>query len=100
MSKCIWAFILGVSVLDISFTWRCRTTLTEWESNPVASAIGEHCGAPAVVLYRVGWLGFAGLMARTKNRLAALVTPVWGMAHLYLLFALVQVLPFLNALAG
>ena len=100
MNKLIWLFIIGVSLIDVGFTWECRKTMSQWESNAVAATIVEHGGAVGAITYRAGWLGFAGLMTRTKNRLSWLITPVWGLGHAYLLFILMQSVPFLSTLAG
>jgi len=100
MKKCIWAFILGVAGMDVSFTWLCRTTVREWESNPVAAMAYDELGAIGAIGYRALWLAFAAAMASTRNRISGLITPVWGVGHLYLLAALLQSLPFLKALGG
>jgi|SRR5262245_24761582 len=100
MKRCIWAFILGVAVLDVSFTWKCRDSVKEWECNPVASQLMERGGTTAVILYRALWLAFAACMATTKTRISALITPVWCLGHLYLLLVLLQALPWAMMLAG
>jgi hypothetical protein len=95
----MWCFVVLVALADISFTWVCRKTAVEWESNPAASGILTNMGPAAVIAYRVVWLVFAGLMARTKTRLSWLVTPTWAVGHAYLLCVLIQSLPFAMVLS-
>jgi hypothetical protein len=94
----IWAFILGVALADVNFTWRCRQSVTEWESNPAASVIFEWQGVFGAALYRAVWLGYAAVLARFRTRLSWLITPVWGLGHAYLLIVLVQCYRYLPVL--
>jgi hypothetical protein len=56
MKKCIWTFILGVAAMDVSFTWQCRATVREWESNAVAAMVFDELGAIGAIGYRhSGW---------------------------------------------
>jgi hypothetical protein len=94
MKKYVWCFVIAVAIADSAFTWACRHSALEWESNPVATVVISLLGAPGAIAYRFAWLAFAGSMARTKTRLSWAVTPVWGLGHLYLLVILCQALPY------
>jgi len=98
MKKLIWIFIVAVAAADVYVTWRCRDSVLQWEANPAASAVYRWQGVGGVTLYRSVWLAFAAAMAAAKTRLSWLITPVWGMAHVYLLIVLVQGLPDFMAL--
>jgi len=96
----IWGFMVMVALLDVAFTWQCQSTMSEWESNPVARWALHKAGSEATILYRVLCLAFAGIMSETRTRLSWLITPVWGFGHLYLLIILAQsyvYLPLLKA---
>jgi hypothetical protein len=96
----LWVFILAVAVADASFTWRCRESVAEWESNPVATWVFRWGGALGAIAYRGLWLAFAAAIARVKSRLSWLVTPVWAAGHLYLLVILLQTVPYAPVLAS
>ena len=100
MKKFVWSFVIAVTVADSVFTWVCRRTALEWESNPAATAVMSKLGAPGAIAYRFACLAFAGSMARTKTRLSWAVTPVWGVSHVYLLVALGRALPYALTIAG
>jgi hypothetical protein len=100
MRKYIWTFVIVVALADAGFTWACRQSAPDWESNPAAVAVMSWLGAPGAIAYRFLWLAFAACMARTKTRLSWLVTPVWCAGHLYLLVILCQSLPYAPAIAG
>jgi hypothetical protein len=100
MKKYIWSFVIAVAVVDSAFTWKCRDTALEWEANPAATTVISWLGAPGAIAYRFGCLAFAGSMAQTRTRLSWLVTPVWGIGHLYLLVILCRVLPYALVIAG
>ena len=100
MKNLVWGFILGVAAMDIAFTWECRDSAREWESNPIASFVLQSKGVLGAVVYRVAWLGYAGILSRLRTRLSWAITPVWGMGHLYLLITLIQSFQYLPALRG
>jgi hypothetical protein len=93
MKRFVWSFVIAVSVADSAFTWACRDSALEWEANPAATTIISWLGAPGAITYRFACLAFAGSMARTKTRLSWMVTPVWGIGHVYLLVILCRILP-------
>jgi hypothetical protein len=93
MNKYIWSFVILVALADITFTWACRNTAAQWESNPAAMEIVSNMGPGAAIAYRLAWLAFAGVMARTRTRFSWLVAPTWAAGHAYLLCVLVQSLP-------
>jgi hypothetical protein len=98
MKKCIWGFILAVAATDVYFTWEGRGSVGEWESNPVAEAVFKKAGILGAIAYRGLWLGYAGLLARTKTQWTWVITPTWAAGHLYLLVTLVRVYPYLQVL--
>jgi hypothetical protein len=100
MKKYVWSFVIAVTVADSAFTWVCRDSALEWELNPAATAVISWLGVPGAIAYRFACLAFAGSMARTKTRLSWVVTPVWGIGHLYLLVTLCQVLPYALVIAA
>ena len=100
MKNLIWGFILGVAFVDCVFTWECRQSVTEWESNPAASLVFQWKGVLGAVLYRAVWLGYAGILARLRTRFSWLITPVWGLGHAYLLVVLIQSFQYLPTLRG
>jgi hypothetical protein len=93
-----WVFITVIALADVYVTWTFRSSVLEWEANPIAALLFRWWGPVGIVLYRVGWLAYAKIMSRTHSRLSWLVTPLWGMGHLYLLVTLIQVYPALGAL--
>jgi hypothetical protein len=100
MKNLIWGFILGVAAMDIAFTWVCRDSANEWESNPIAALVFQSKGVLGAVVYRVAWLGYAGIMARLRTRLSWIITPVWGVGHVYLLITLIQACQYVPTLRG
>lgn len=100
MSKYIWTFIVAVALADVYFTWTCRSSVLEWESNPVASFACRQAGLWGAVLLRTAALAFAALIARLRSRFGWLITPICGVAHAYLLAVLAQSFLYLPALAG
>jgi hypothetical protein len=100
MNRFVWSFVIVVALADTVFTWICRTSALDWEANPAAGAVMSWQGAPGAVAYRLAWLAFAARMSRTKTRLSWLVTPVWGLGHLYLLVILCQAMPYMFIIAG
>jgi hypothetical protein len=100
MKKYVWSFVIAVSLADSAFTWVCRDSALEWEENPVAIAVISRLGAAGAIAYRFACLAFAGSMARARTRLSWMVTPVWGLGHLYLLVILCRVLPYALVIAG
>jgi hypothetical protein len=100
MKRFTWSFVIAVALADSAFTWVCRHSALEWESNPAATAVLSCLGAPGAVAYRFACLAFAGGMARTKTYLSWMVTPVWGLGHLYLLAILCRALPYALVIAG
>jgi hypothetical protein len=90
MKKCIWIFILIVAVADVYFSWSCRASLLEWEANPVAWFACRQAGVCGAIALRAITLGYVALMARLRSRCGWLLTPICGMAHLYLLTLLAQ----------
>jgi hypothetical protein len=100
MKNLIWGFILGVAAMDIAFTCVCRDSANEWESNPIASLVLQSKGVLGAVVYRVVWLGYAGVLARLRTRLSWIITPVWGAGHVYLLITLIQSCQYLPTLRG
>jgi hypothetical protein len=99
MKKYVWSFVIAVTMADSAFTWVCRHSALEWESNPAASAVISWGGAPGAIAYRFACLTFAGSMARTKTRLSWAVTPAWGIGHVYLLVILCRALPYALVIA-
>jgi len=89
----IWVFISVVALADVYVTWTFRSSVLEWEANPIAALLFRWWGPLGVVVYRVGWLAYAKIISRTHSRLSWLVTPLWGVGHLYLVIALIQVYP-------
>ena len=100
MKNLIWGFILGVAAMDIAFTCVCRDSANEWESNPIAALVLQSKGVLGAVVYRVAWLGYAGIMARLRTRLSWIITPVWGVGHVYLLITLIQACQYVPTLRG
>jgi hypothetical protein len=100
MKKYVWSFVIAVAMADSAFTWVFRHSALEWESNPAATEIISRLGAPGAIAYRFACLAFAGSMARTNTRLSWVVTPVWGIGHLYLLVVLCRALPYALVIAG
>jgi hypothetical protein len=100
MKKYVWSFVIAVTLADSAFTWVCRHSALEWESNPAATAVISWLGVPGAIAYRFACLAFAGSMARTKTRLSWVVTPVWGIGHLYLLVILCLAFPYALVIAG
>lgn len=100
MKKYIWAFILAVAAADIYLTWACQASMLEWELNPVALFTFRHAGFAGAVAIRLLSLTSAGLVARLKSRCGWLVTPVCGLAHLYLLTVLAESYQYLPVLKG
>jgi hypothetical protein len=98
MKKYIWAFMIGVAIIDIVFTWQCRSTVAEWEANPVACWAFESHGVLGAAIYRAAWLVYAAMMSWTRTRFSWLVTPIWGIGHCYLLVTLVQAYQYLPIL--
>jgi hypothetical protein len=94
----IWVFITVVALADVYITWTFRSSVLEWEANPIAAQLFRWWGPVGLVLFRLGWLAYAKIMSRTHSRLSWLVTPLWGMGHLYLLVTLIQVYPALGVL--
>jgi hypothetical protein len=95
-SVLVWLFIAGVAVVDTGFFWVGRETAPDWELNPVALAALHCTGISGVIVYRAIWVGFAWFMARTRNRYAWLVTPVWATGHLYCLVVLLLSFRYLS----
>ena len=100
MKKYVWSFVIAVTVADSAFTWVCRRSALEWESNPAASAVISWLGAPGAIADRFACLTFAASMARTKTRLSWVVTPVWGIGDLYSLVILCPASPYALVIAG
>jgi hypothetical protein len=100
MKRFVWGFVIAVAVADAAFTWACRHTALEWEANPAATEVLSWLGAPGAIVYRFACLVYAGSMARTKTRLSWMVTPVWGVGHVYLLIILCRVFPYALVIAG
>jgi hypothetical protein len=90
-----WLFILMVAAADVGFFWMGRDSAKDWELNPVALAALRYAGMGGLILYRGGWVAFEWLMACTRVRLSWIITPVWGLAHLYLLILLIHAVPHL-----
>jgi hypothetical protein len=96
-----WAFILFVALADITFTSMCRNVPPEmWEDNEVVRWLMLSYGAAGAIIFRLGILGFVGIMACTKSRISWLVTPVWTMAHIYVAICLVLVFPCVKIMAA
>jgi hypothetical protein len=98
MKKWIWAFVLLVACLDVEFCYKCRDSMPDWESNPVARWTFRSCGIPGVFGYRFSLLLFAVGMSWTRTRWSRLVAPVWGIGHAYLLVTLFLTGPYVGAL--
>jgi hypothetical protein len=94
----IWVFITVVTAADMCVTWEFRSSMLEWEANPIAVLLFRWSGPIGVLLYRAAWVAYARIMSRTHSRLSRLVTPLWGVAHLYLLMTLIQAYPALAVL--
>jgi len=100
MKKLMWAFMIGVAVLDVWFTWSCRSTVSDWESNPIAALAFQYLGVTGAALYRGFWLLYAALMSWTQTRYSWMITPVWALGHAYLLVTLLQSMQYMAYLAG
>jgi hypothetical protein len=96
----VWVFITVVASADVYVSWICRSSVLEWQANPVAALLFSWSGPAGILLYRAGWLVYARIMSGVKSHLSWLVTPVWGLGHLYLLITLVQLYPALAVLAA
>jgi hypothetical protein len=90
MKRYIWVFILTVAAADVYFSWSCRASIFEWEANPVASLACRQAGIGGAIALRAITLGYAALMARLRSRCGWLITPIGGIAHLYLLAVLAR----------
>jgi hypothetical protein len=98
MKKWIWTFVVCAAGLDVCFSYVCRDSMLEWESNPVARWAFQSYGLEGVILYRVLLLAFAMAMGFTKTRFSWLVAPTWGAGHAYLLVTLLAVGPYVSVL--
>jgi hypothetical protein len=98
MNKWIWTFVLLAACLDVEFCYKCRDSMLDWESNPVARWTYRSGGIAGVVAFRAFLLAFALGMSCTRTRWSRLVAPVWGAGHAYLLATLLLVCPYTGTL--
>ena len=86
MTRCVWLFVCGVTILDTAFAWCNRHTIEFWEENPVQLWLATHFGVWACILLRVLSVAFAwSVISRASGRGQNIGMGVMLLIHVYLL---------------
>jgi len=73
-----------VTLVDLLFAFRNQHTFTSWEMNPVAVLLFNLGGFLPLIFLRLGVDFFGFVMSHAQVSLARLITPLYFVAHLYL----------------